>query len=448
MAIRTMKRRTTVQIISFLSALFVLMAGLAIAGWNRSAYYQTGLEYSYQRALNDLGSYLGNITISLRKGLYVGTSEQFDSIATVLYKDSSGAKSCLSQLPVGELDLGNTQKFISQVGDFSISLSKKARGGEEITEEERQNFETLGEYADQLSEKVADMEEYVMGGKIQIGQVKEALLQTEEPSDEPSVNSGFLEMEEGFSEYPSLIYDGPFSDHIAQQQPRWLEGKTEIDAGEALSIAKQFTGDNALQQDGEEAGTMPSYCFSGDGITAAVTKAGGYISYFLNSRTIAQESISQEDAVEKARAFLEERGIAPMKESYYYNSTGVCTVNFAYMQGDVICYTDLIKVGVAMDTGEIVMFDARGYLMNHTERTLEEPQITQQQAQEVLSPALTVKNIRQALIPMSGGSEELCYEFTCTGKNDEEVLVYINMMDGSEEQILILLKSDGGILAM
>lgn len=447
MAARTMKRRTTVRMISYLTALFVLMGGLTIAGFNQAAYYRTSLEYSYQRALNDLGSYLGNITLSLRKGLYVGTSQQFESIATGLYKDSSGAKSCLSQLPVGELDLSNTQKFISQIGDFSISLSKKARSGESISEEERQSFETLGEYADQLTEQVADMEEIVMGGQIEIGQVQQVLMQTEEPSDEPDINSGFLEMEEGFSEYPSLIYDGPFSDHIAQQQPRWLQGKQEIDADKALSTARQFTSDSTLQASGEEAGTMPSYCFAGDSVTVAVTKAGGYISYFLNSRTIGQEAISQEQAVEKARTFLEERGIAPMKESYYYNSTGVCTVNFAYMQGDVICYTDLVKVGVAMDTGEIVLFDARGYLMNHQERTLGSAQITEAQAREVLSPVLTVRDVRQALIPMSGGSEKLCYEFTCTGKNEEEVLVYINMEGGTEEQILILLKSDGGILA-
>jgi hypothetical protein len=43
-----------------------------------------------------------------------------------------------------------------------------------------------------------------------------------------------------------------------------------------------------------------------------------------------------------------------MKESYYINQGGVLTINFAYMDGDFVCYPDLIKVGVAMDDGEIV----------------------------------------------------------------------------------------------
>ena len=42
----------------------------------------------------------------------------------------------------------------------------------------------------------------------------------------------------------------------------------------------------------------------------------------------------------------------------------------------------------------------------------------------------------------------LCYEFACTGKKEETVLVYVNVETGLEEQILILMKDDLGVLAM
>ena len=54
----------------------------------------------------------------------------------------------------------------------------------------------------------------------------------------------------------------------------------------------------------------------------------------------------------------------------------------------------------------------------------------------------------QALIPLSGGTEAQCYEFRCIGQNEEEILVYVNVKTAIEERILILLKSDGGVLAL
>ena len=42
-----------------------------------------------------------------------------------------------------------------------------------------------------------------------------------------------------------------------------------------------------------------------------------------------------------------------MKESYFSTNDGICTINFAYMEDDVVCYPDLIKVNVALDTGNV-----------------------------------------------------------------------------------------------
>ena len=84
--------------------------------------------------------------------------------------------------------------------------------------------------------------------------------------------------------------------------------------------------------------------------------------------------------------------------------------------------------------------------MNHTERDLSSRTLTVEQAQEKVSPRLTVRSSGVALIPTPGLDEVLTYEFACAGQNDEEVLVYINCNTGYEEQIYILQKSDNGIL--
>ena len=124
------------------------------------------------------------------------------------------------------------------------------------------------------------------------------------------------------------------------------------------------------------------------------------------------------------------------------------TLNFAYYDSasQTICYTDLIKVEVSLQDGSILGLDARGYLVNHHDRTIAEPALTVEQAQESLSDALTVDSVRPALIPSSGQNEVATYEFLCSSATGDRILAYINSQTGAEEQLLILLQTPNGTL--
>ena len=152
------------------------------------------------------------------------------------------------------------------------------------------------------------------------------------------------------------------------------------------------------------------------------------------------------DALKKASEFLSSHGYADMKESYYSTSDGVCTVNYAYKKDGVIYYPDLIKVGVNLETGDIASFDAKGYIMNHTERNLSSDILSQAEAQKSVSGLLTVLDSKRAVIPTKSKGEKDCWEFHCADKDGNEVLVYIDTKTGYEDDILLLLYSDGGIL--
>ncbi len=127
---------------------------------------------------------------------------------------------------------------------------------------------------------------------------------------------------------------------------------------------------------------------------------------------------------------------------------GVCVINFAYLEKDTTCYTDLVKVGVAMDNGDVVSFNAQGYIMNHVERNIETPKYTVNDAMKVLSPLLTSVATNKAIIPLTTLEERLCYEFLCTTESGQEVLVYVNANTHQEEDIKILLRGDGGVLTI
>jgi spore germination protein len=164
-----------------------------------------------------------------------------------------------------------------------------------------------------------------------------------------------------------------------------------------------------------------------------------------NSRKTGDTKLGYDEALKKALAFLRDKGMSNMKESYYAINDNICLINFAYSQDGIICYPDLVKVGVALDNGEIVRYDAAGYIMNHHSRNLS-AKLTAQQAQKSVSSNLKVQQCRIALIPTASKSEKLTYEFLCTGMDNEEILVYINAETGLEQDILILQKSDNGVL--
>ena len=109
-------------------------------------------------------------------------------------------------------------------------------------------------------------------------------------------------------------------------------------------------------------------------------------------------------------------------------------------------YADLIKVGIALDTGNVVAVDARGYLTNHCKRDLPETAVSLSKAKAKLSSELTVISTAKALIPTEYGKEKLCYEFHCRDSENQEILIYIDVETGTEADILLLLYSDGGVL--
>lgn len=115
-------------------------------------------------------------------------------------------------------------------------------------------------------------------------------------------------------------------------------------------------------------GTIPCYSFTGDNFRINVTKAGGFVQYFIHSRPIGEGRLTIEEALQMGDRVMNENDLPGFVQRYYSLNNGVLTINYAYAPDGVIFYPDLIKVGIAMDNGQAVSFDATGYLMNHTSR--------------------------------------------------------------------------------
>ena len=439
-------RRGKIRVRLYASVLILVLFSAFVINAQKASELSRQLNADAERSLSTLEACMSSINTNLTKGLYANTTPMLSSMAISLTRDAASAKNSLSALPLSDTQLDNMLKFLSQVGAFVSTLDRKLSLGEPITSEERNQLKQLIDISQKLLSELDTITQGVEDGSVSFKQAGSTLQKSADQSVQ--IGSAFGDAEQTITDYPTLIYDGPFSDHILNQSPKTLEGKSDISKEKALEIASDFIGidKSTLRFDSETNGVIETYNFFVDSINISVCKKGGAVLYMLGSSSAGESVISPEQAVENAKNFLSAKGYENMKESYYSTQDGICTVNFAYENEGVICYPDLIKLSVSLETGNIISFDARGYIMNHTDRPPVQSKISADEAKMSVSDYLTVMSSRLAVIPTDYKTEKTAYEFHCKTPDEQEVLVYIDVLTAKEDDILLLLYSDGGIL--
>ncbi len=452
-----MRRRTIIVIASYTLTAIALLAGIAWSNYRKAEDYKLHLDNTYEHAFTELVSSVGELDAALQKTLYANTPPLLSAVCTEVYGKALSAQYALSEMPFSSYKFQNMTSFITRTGDYVFMISKKAVAGETPGEEEHNNLVKLSETSSVLSANLNQLMADAGIGKFSADNMDDVTNTAEQISNGLSVDfleNSFSVMEEAFPETPTLIYDGPFSTHILGLTPKMLEGKVDITQEEALEIAAQFLSIDTklIKFSGEREGNLPVYMFyanaDGGTISIEVSKKGGYVVDAFNSRIIEKSVIEAEDASKIAQRYLQEKGYEDMTKSYEIKSGNTLMVNYAYTKNDVICYPDLIKVYVALDSGKIVGFEAQGYVMNHSKRDIPTAEITKEEAQSNVSPYLTVLSHGMAIIPTSGKNEVLCHEFKCENSDGNHYLVYINAASGVEEKILILLEDENGTLTV
>lgn len=435
------------------TALGIIIAILAIMWYRcyaKSREIQTALNNSYDRAFFELADYVSNIDSLLSKAQLAASPAQMASISNEIFMQAAEAKSCFGELPDRGINLENTAKFLAQVGDYTYVLSQNMINGTGISKEEYDNLAALNSYAAELSQRLSSIQSSIYNGEITLTKSTDA--NTVYASN--TILTELENVEKSFDGYPSLIYDGPFSEHIESIESYMLKSSPEITQDEALMKANDFLGarGDGLQYETETNNTAADcYVFSKtddtQSTTVSVTKKGGYIMYFLENREVKSSNHDINSAIDLAKQFLDAHGLSGFKDSYYDVSDNVATINFAYVQDNVKCYSDLIKVRVALDNGEIIGIECKGYIMNHRERDLSHVSLTEEEARAKVSTHLDVSAVSQAIIPKDSMQEVHCYEFKGTYM-DKNFIVYVNADNGREEQILLLIESESGVLTI
>ena len=440
-----MKKRMLIRILSFSAALVIAALGFLIKSERKADRYRLQIETTYSHMLDSLNESAQSISILLQKAAYTTSPAQLSGLSAQLLGEAQTAKAALSGLPTGGGELPTLNRFFSQVGNYAVSVSQKAAGGEMPGEDYDANMMKLSAVARTVSEAIGNSSALYNDPAHWARTLEQKL---GEKIDPDSFAGAAAELEENLEDYPTLVYDGPYSDHLLEKEVQLLKNKPTVSETAALKNAASAAqcDESDLRPDGEIDGRIPAYRFSGKEVTVSVSKQGGYPVLLRKTRTVGTNKAEENRWIETARQYLQKIGFTDFRPTYTFTDEGVCVINFAFTAGETVCYTDLVKVGVATDNGEIMLLETGGYLTNHTDRTFPQPAVSAAVAAKAVHHSLQITKTSLALIPTPGGGEVRCYEFLCQTKENREVLVYVDTATGIEADILILIKSDGGTL--
>ena len=344
------------RLLGFTLALSVIFAGSTVYYANRNIQYERYTNAQHERVLSQLLNSVNQLETALEKTQYLPGGALRQTMAADIWKESQLASAALASLPLGDRRLEQVETYISQVGDYAYYLLRSS--AYDRTDEEE--WKTLGTLCSNAGGILAE-----------INQLKQQLDTGSLALSAGSANTAFQahlnKVNDEFPVYASLIYDGPYSDHIAQRTPMALEGQQLYSREQALEKAAKVMGKltSELSFDYESEGQIPCYGFSSGTATAALSKQGGFLLSYTDTRPIGEAKLSSDQAIVKAQDFLHSLGLPEMQASYHTTYETVMTINFHSYENGALSYPDLIKVGIALDDGSVVRLDATGFAINY-----------------------------------------------------------------------------------
>ncbi len=428
--------------LGMLSAVLLLSVLLNFYQSDRVFALENQVNTAYQKAFFETVTLMDGISGNLEKMMITGSGSMEQELLGSISRQADAAQDNLSMLPSSLPSISGALKFVNQLGDYSAGLADRLAAGGAVGDEDRELLLTLQAVCGELNAVLADMSNGIQRGESPFSAAP----------DVPDIAVPLSSRTEPAVEYPSLLYDGPFSDGRDSGALRALSS-VQYTAEQALDVARDFIGEErilSIHITGE--GTTPVPCWEiaayvteGE-LDLAVTKQGGQVVYMLCDEDPDESRFSQAELIDLASNFLRSRGYPKTSVSYWSFDDNLLTVNFAAMQDGVVLYPDLIKVQMSAESGLAVGFEALNYLANHVRRTDIIPTLSKEEAQALLGPLLAVQHGRLCIIPTNAG-EALCYEFSGAASGNQ-YLVYIDAHTGQERKIYRVIQDSDGQLTI
>lgn len=444
------KKNKAVKILAFSTSILALSTiGLGVAYAVKSEQannYKLSLENVYEKNFYNLLDSVNTAENDLSKVLASSGSNYQSKLLNSVAKASNEAQISVSGLPLTQSDIYDMVKMVNQVYGYTSTLSDKIAKGQTLSESE---IETLEEVYQNILILKNQLNEF--SRKMQAGySILDESVFNEDGTT--SFTEIFTQMSDLDVKYPTMIYDGPFSDSVVNSKVKGLSGATVSQEEAENAIKKHFKNLTQLNFQETTKGRFETYNFRAinsdeENLYIQVTKIGGRILTVSGSGKNGTATIDKTQAEKIAIDFAKNNGIEKATVVWSDQLYEDLYLNIAPVQDGIILYPDLVKVKIDLTTGTIVGYDATSYFTNHTSRSLNQGSLTKKQAEEKVSSAFSIVQTRKALSPLDYNREVVCYEVQAT-KDDNTYYFYFNVENGETENILKVIKTDNGNLLM
>lgn len=404
-------------------------------GWMNYGNMQASVAGTYTQSLYELNAIVDDLNTDLARALASSSTHDMVKVFADVATESRNAEVILEKFPLEIQNVQGLTSFINEVGTQAKGMLYTVADGENLSSRQQKALEYM----------------YTTNAKVkeQLNQMVSNLTQNDIISimrgEHCAIKDGFTKIQNGvFSEDKKLLEQAP-------KMPSFLEGEEQITPTQAESIALSvFANYGATQANcvGEATGILPLYNVSvtlpeGE-LLAQISKNGGKLVAFDSFKECSEDNFSVDLCVDIAQEFLKSVGYDDLTPVWASENGTTCNLHFATKQGEVIIYSDLVKVKVCEQRGIVSGIDASGYILRHKSRQMPNAKVSKAEAASVINKNIEVSSTRLVMIPCRG-EEVLCYEFFGE-MNGVEYYIYVNAQTCEEVEVKTVIGTAQGKL--
>lgn len=392
--------------------------------------YGTQLESVYQKNYYEFVDNVNNADMEMSKLLNATNSAYQKKMLTEIASASKNMQNNIALLPLTGEDVLESVRFVNQLSGYTTILEEKLANGEDLTEEDLAMLQELHIALISMKDNLNDISMNMRDGY-------SILTASNEMNGDLNVFTvDFNKIKANDVDYPTMIYDGPFSDSVVNKKIKGLNGQevTSEDAGAVLG--KVFKDISSYSYNGKTEGKFETYNFDvvtsdNQELYAQVTIQGGHVLTVSGQNASDVKNFDMKTGEKIALEFAKANGVENPEIVWSEELNNQAYFNITPKENGIILYPDLVKVKVDLEYGNVIGYDAISYYTNHTDRNIGS-------ASDVtvsLPSGFTVITKRLVLAPLDYNREVLCYEYQCE-KEGITYYFYFNAKTGEEENIL------------
>lgn len=408
--------------------------------------YKAELENVYQSNFYSLVDSVNNLETKLSKTLSSSSNSFQRKTLLQASKNASEAEISMASLPLNFAQQEDLTKLVNQISGYTSTLAENLAKGESLQEDD---ISTLNEVYESVVALKNQLNEFARRINSGYSIVNESLNIDKNGNEFSKTFSGLKVVD---VDYPTMIYDGPFSDSVVNSTIKGLSGEKVTKSQAMKNVEKYFASLVNIEYTSQTNGRFDTFNFNvqtsdNQNLFVQVSQIGGNILTVSGAGKDGEKSIDYQSAKTLALKFAQENGIENPVVVWSTSLDNDLYLNITPTQNGIVLYPDLVKVKVDLVSGTIIGYDSTSYFTNHVQRNLSTSNISQDNARGKVPSTYEIISSREVVSPLEYNREVQCIEVHA--KSDEgEFYFYFNITNGELENVLKVIETDNGNLLM